>query len=81
MVLQPEGRDAHPELGADWNFEPENEAFREKVLETDIAEDGTVSHAWHPRRPIPDSDLWFETAWAAYREGRIYDVERSYPHE
>jgi hypothetical protein len=56
---------------------PEDPTFREKVLETEVTMDGagqpTVKHRWAPRRPIPESDAWFETAWANYREGEIYD--------
>jgi len=73
MVTNPAGTKAHDRLGEEWNFEPENQSFRDKVLETQIGADGDIACEWVPRRPIPDSDLWFETAWAAYREGRIYD--------
>ena len=78
-VAQPAGPRAkdghirgHAKLGADWHFAPENPAFREKVLETLAAPDGTVACEWVPRRALPQTDAWFETAWAAYREGRIY---------
>ena len=72
MVLDRAGDAAHAKLGADWHFAPENPAFREKVLETLAAPDGTVACEWVPRRALPQTDAWFETAWAAYREGRIY---------
>ena len=42
-----------------------------KVLET-VARSDTIESEWVARRPIPDTDAWFETAWAAHREGRIY---------
>lgn len=29
--------------------------------------------AWQPVRPIPQEDNWFETVWAAYREGKIWN--------
>ena len=51
--------------------QPEDPSFREKVLET-VAEGDAVKNQWLPRRPIPEGDVWFETAWAAYREGEIY---------
>ena len=73
LVTNPAGAKAHDRLGDEWRFDPENTAFRDKVLETQVGENGSVACEWVPRRPIPDSDLWFETAWAAYREGRIYD--------
>ena len=58
---------------------PEDVTFREQVLETTLipsaADDARprVEHRWVPRRPIPEAGAWFETAWASYREGKIYD--------
>jgi succinate dehydrogenase/fumarate reductase flavoprotein subunit len=72
LVLAGEGGImAHPGLGSVWRFAPENEEFREKVLESELHGDKVICR-WVPRRPIPQSDLWFETAWAAFREGAIY---------
>lgn len=65
------GTRAHPKLGAEWRFAKENEKFRTRVLETEARGDKIISR-WVPRRPIPETDLWFETAWAAFREGKIY---------
>jgi len=74
MVTNPQGSvDAHEMLGPEWKFDPEDESFRDRVLVTDVAPGGAVTNEWIARRPIPESDLWFETAWAAYREGRIYE--------
>ncbi len=73
LALDPAGQPLHPLLDNTWRFTPENPAFREQVLETRTDAAGNIRHTWVPRRPIPDSDLWFETAWADYREGRIYD--------
>jgi succinate dehydrogenase/fumarate reductase flavoprotein subunit len=72
ITLDPAGTKAHPKLDEMWKFTPENPAFREQVLETEVAPDGRVACQWVPRRPIPESDVWFETAWAAYRNGEIY---------
>ena len=36
-------------------------------------EDGTVSNTWVPRRPIPDCDAWFETTWAEFRSGEVFN--------
>jgi succinate dehydrogenase/fumarate reductase flavoprotein subunit len=74
MVQAAGGQPIHPRLPATWAFQPEDPAFRDRVLETLPAADGAVTHRWVPRRPMPETDLWFETAWAAFREGRIYDV-------
>ena len=76
MVQAPGGQPIHPRLPAEWTFQPEGEAFREQVLETTPRPDGAIAHAWVPRRPMPETDLWFETAWAAFRAGRIYDAGR-----
>jgi hypothetical protein len=73
MVLDPAGTPAHPRLGPEWRFVPLAPEFREQVLETEAAPDGTVTNAWVPRRPLPETDAWFETAWAAYRSGAIYE--------
>ncbi|MDR1493229.1 MAG: FAD-binding protein [Planctomycetaceae bacterium] len=57
----------------DGNMIPENVAFREKILTTQYdAATQTITNCWQPCRPIPESELWFETVWAAYREERIY---------
>jgi succinate dehydrogenase/fumarate reductase flavoprotein subunit len=73
IVLDPAGSRAHSRLDpAQWSFAPENPAFREQVLETVASRDGKTVSRWVPRRPMPEGDAWFETAWAAFREGRIY---------
>jgi len=72
LVLDPSGVKAHQKLGDDWRFKEENPEFRDKVLETRAAPDGAVENTWVPRRPLPHTDPWFETAWAEYREGKIY---------
>lgn len=72
IVLDPKGTRAHDQLEASWSFAPEDPAFREKVLETLPGRDGRIASQWVPRRSLPESDLWFETAWAAFRNGEIY---------
>lgn len=72
LVLDSAGTRAHERLSPEWGFAPPNADFREKVLETEAAPDGTVYNAWVPRRPLPKADTWFETASAAYRNGEIY---------
>jgi hypothetical protein len=72
MVLDASGIHLHRELEKEeWSFAPEDISFREKVLET-VYENGEVKNRWVERRPIPESNLWFETAWAGFREGKIY---------
>jgi succinate dehydrogenase/fumarate reductase flavoprotein subunit len=72
IVLDPEGQAVHPKLDESWRIIPENEDFREQVLETRAEPDGSVENRWVPRRGVPESDLWFETAWAKFRNGEIY---------
>jgi hypothetical protein len=72
MVLDAAGTPAHDKLGPEWNFAPPSPGFRERVLETAATPDGAVTSTWVPRRPLPATDAWFETAWAAFREGSIY---------
>jgi hypothetical protein len=43
------------------------------VLETVAAADGQVENGWVDRRPIPQTDAWFETTWASFRRGEIYE--------
>jgi hypothetical protein len=81
IVLDPSGTPTHERLGDAWRLAPEDPAFRERVLETALEPALTgpdldaprLAHAWVPRRPLPETDAWFETAWARYRKGEIYD--------
>ncbi len=73
IVLDPAGEAVHPQLDKSWRIAAEDQSFREQVLETQAEINGTVKSQWIPRRPIPESDLWFETAWAAFRNGEIYE--------
>ncbi|MDR3233054.1 MAG: FAD-binding protein [Planctomycetaceae bacterium] len=51
----------------------ENPDFRRKVLVSWFdAETSTAKHRFEDCRPIPESDLWFETAWKSCRSGDIY---------
>jgi succinate dehydrogenase/fumarate reductase flavoprotein subunit len=77
IVLDPGGTRIHETLGNEWRLTSEDPAFREQVLETALVEldlaAPRLAHTWVPRRPLPETDAWFETAWARYREGEIYD--------
>jgi hypothetical protein len=77
IVLDPNGDKVHDKLSEEWRIAPENPGFRESVLETVAATNGEVANAWVNRRPIPEADAWFETAWANFRNGDIYrDIDR-----
>ncbi len=72
LVLSDKGAKAHPDLDDQWRFVGEDESFREKVMVTEMNPDGSCDHEWIKRRELPHTDPWFETAWAEYREGKIY---------
>jgi hypothetical protein len=73
IAVTPDGMRIHGRLGDDWRIAPENPAFRERVLETIASPDGEVTNEWVNRRPIPRAKAWFETTWARFRQGEIYD--------
>ena len=72
IVLDPGGVHVHERLGEEWCAVAEDPAFRERVLETTANRDGSVANAWVARRAVPDTDAWFETAWARFRSGEVY---------
>jgi hypothetical protein len=75
IVLEPTGRHLHEQLGIEWCIAPEDATFRKQVLETvaDVREP-SVDSEWVQRRPIPDRDAWFETTWAQYQSGEVYEL-------
>ena len=73
IMLDPDGAKVHERLDDRWRIAEEDERFRTQVLETVADLDGAVTCAWVDRRPLPQPDSWFETAWAKFREGDIYD--------
>jgi hypothetical protein len=77
IVLDRGGVKIHDKLGHDWRIAPEDTDFREKVLETCVTVGGRVDNAWVARRPIPETDTWFETAWARFRSGEIFEMEEA----
>ncbi len=78
MTLDSAGAKIHPKLDDAWHIAPPNDAFEEKVLETsvgpggDAQSDWDTQNRWVDRRRLPESELWFETAWARFRDGSIY---------
>lgn len=73
IVMDPGGEQVHPELSAEWRIAPEDSSYRGEVLQTSFGADGETQHHWAACRPIPSTDAWFETSWAKYRNGSIYD--------
>lgn len=73
MVIDSHGTLVHEKLGDRWRFAAENPEFRDRVLETVARQGGRVESRWVDRRPIPRADTWFESTWAAFRNGEIYE--------
>ncbi len=73
LVIDPRGEPISDKLPDDWRFVPEDETFCERILETHYLPGEGTRHSFRPRRPIPKSEAWFETAWAAFREGNIFE--------
>ncbi len=72
IVLDPTGKSIHPLLNEQWRILPENAEFRGKVLETRWTPNGEVENGWRDANPVPETDPWFETAWAEFGRGDIY---------
>ncbi len=75
LIIDPRGEPISGKLPDDWRFVPEDETFRERILETNYLSGEGTRHSFRPRRPIPKSEAWFETAWAAFREGKIFEQD------
>ncbi len=73
MVVDPDGAKVHDKLSDEWRIAAEDTSFREKVLQTAVSGQKVENH-WVERRPIPETDVWFETAWARFRSGEVYDT-------
>jgi hypothetical protein len=73
IVLDPSGSAVHEKLDETWRITKEDPVFRGKVLETVLDKSGTVKNYLVPCRPIPAIDSWFETTWARFRDGEIYN--------
>ncbi len=69
LTIKEQGDALHPKLA--WASQPENPAFRNQVLETELRQ-GTFHSQWSPCRPPPDSSGWFENVWNDFRSGKIF---------
>ena len=65
------GRPFHPALDPAWNALPEKKELLEFLQEIRYSA-GAFGTRWVPRRPIPESDDWFENVWRAFREGALF---------
>ncbi len=59
--------------GKDDKFIFDADKMTEVICESKLNADNTVEHKWVERRQIPPADAWYETAWAKYRNGEIFD--------
>ena len=60
------------------SFIPENMELRNKIqmAYVEISDEKLeIKISERIRRPIPETDAWFETAWADFRNGKIYDTK------
>jgi succinate dehydrogenase/fumarate reductase flavoprotein subunit len=71
MVMHPDGELPCDALGDAFRFVLGDDPLKEEICETVVNPDGTVTHSWVPRRPIPQDDGWYENIWAAYREDQV----------
>ena len=60
MVRDDAGVPALDELGREWRYKPEDEAWRDLALLTEIGPDGAFHTRTRRRRPIPEDDFQFE---------------------
>lgn len=74
IVLDPDGVKIHDRLDEGWCIVPDTGDFKSKVLETSASSNGEVQNQWVNCRPIPKTEAWFETTWARFRKGEIYDA-------
>jgi succinate dehydrogenase/fumarate reductase flavoprotein subunit len=74
IVLDRTGERIHPSLDEYWKIVAENPTFRSKILESEVGTEGLINK-WVDCRPIPETDSWFETAWADFRNGNIYRTD------
>ena len=51
---------------------PEDEEFRGRILESCYLGARRTEHHWRPVRPLPSGESWFESAWAEFTAGKIY---------
>lgn len=72
IVLDAAGTKVNAMLDDAWKIQLEDPAFKSKALLTQVSDAGEITNTWEPVRPIPEIDAWFETTWAAFRNGEIY---------
>ena len=74
MVLDDEGDlSVRTKAGECLPHRSENLAMRQEILEVQFGSDGEFRVQPAPVRPLPEDDSWYETAWADWLDGRVFD--------
>jgi hypothetical protein len=77
MILDENGdRGVDSKRGSELRHRSENQDKRKEILEIGMEGDAKIANfaiSPVPVRPLPDDDSWYETAWADWNEGRIFD--------
>jgi succinate dehydrogenase/fumarate reductase flavoprotein subunit len=73
LVLDEEGLPVLEGRLEGWRFKPENESFRDLIVETSWDSEGEkFVSSFGKRRPIPEDDSWFENVWGDYVKGIVF---------
>jgi succinate dehydrogenase/fumarate reductase flavoprotein subunit len=51
----------------------QGKALTSKVIETWIDKEGNAHSEFVPVRPVPKSEDWFETVWARFKKGEVFE--------
>lgn len=73
IIIDSSGEKIHELLDDQWRITQEEPSFRAKVLESLYDGVRDIHHEWISCRPIPEDNSWYETTWAQFRNGKIYN--------
>lgn len=74
MVLDKDGRRILEDKLGEWRYKPENLELKEKTLEISWnGEKQQFECNFTPRRPLPETDSWFENVWNDFIQGKVFD--------
>ncbi len=75
MILDPRGDlVVRTKKGESHRHRSENLAMRREILEVQMNERGGFDVRPVPVRPLPRDDSWYETVWADWRAGRVFET-------
>ena len=74
IVCREEGEIPVTDLPEKYRYLPDTEDLMKQICEIRLQrrDDWQCSCEWQPVRPIPQEEGWFETLWAAYRSGEVW---------